>query len=137
MKTFQTVAKKPVSVEVLAYAPTAFYHCQHCEVTFREVGVGNQIHQEQLAEALPEDLSHDFQAISDWIRALVEHYNAQVVVKVIDVASLEGFWKSLRYGVHRYPAVIVEGKDKYIGNDFATVGRLIDRHLAESSSALA
>jgi hypothetical protein len=133
MTAHKMAPTRPVSVEVIAYAPTAFYHCQHCEVTFREVGVGTRVHQEQLADALPADLSHDFQAISDWVRALMEHYDTQVVVKVIDAASLEGFWKSLRYGVRRYPAVIVEGKDKYVGSDLATVGRLIDRYLLKSS----
>ncbi len=123
---------KPVRVEIIAYAPTAFYHCQHCEVAFQEVGFGQQIHHEQLAHALPEDLTHDYQAISDWVRALVDHYCGQVVIKVIDAASLEGFWKSLRYRVRRYPAVIVEGKEKHVGTEFAAVERIIDRYLPES-----
>jgi len=126
---------KAVQVEVIAYAPTAFYHCQHCELTFQEAGFGQQIHKEQLAHALPEDLTQDYQALSDWVRALVEHYCGRVVVKVIDAASVEGFWKSLRYGVRRYPAVIVEGKEKCIGTDFAAARLLIERHLPEPSPA--
>ena len=122
-------ATRPLRVEVLAYAPTAFYHCQHCEVTFDQVGFGRRIHEEQLAAALPEDLLHDYQALSDWVRALTEHYCGRVVVKVIDAASVEGFWKSLRYGVRRYPAVIVEGRDTCAGTDVAAVRRLIDRYV--------
>jgi hypothetical protein len=126
---------RPVRVEVIAYAPTAFYHCQHCELAFQEVGFGPRIRQEQLAQALPEDLLQDYQALSDWVRALTESYCGRVTVKVIDAASVEGFWKSLRYGVHRYPAVIVEGKETCSGIDPATVRRLIDRHLPALSTA--
>ena len=126
---------KPVRVEVIAYAPTAFYHCQHCEVAFQEVGFGRGIREEQLAHALPEDLLHDYQALSEWVRALTEYYCGQVVVRVIDAASVEGFWKSLRYGVRRYPAVIVEGKGKCSGTDWATVRRLVDGSLPVPSTA--
>lgn len=128
-------AAKAVRVEVIAYAPTAFYHCQHCEVAFQEVGFGQRLREEQLAHALPEDLLHDYQALSDGVRALTEYYGGQVVVKVIDAASVEGFWKSLRYGVRRYPAVIVEGKGKCSGTDWATVRRLIERYLPAPSPA--
>lgn len=122
-------AARAVRVEVIAYAPTAFYHCQHCELTFREAGFGDRIRQEQVARALPEDLLQDYQALSDWARALTEHYCGRVVVKVIDAASVEGFWKSLRYHVRLYPAVIVEGKEKCAWTDRAAVGHFIERYL--------
>lgn len=120
---------RPLQIEVIAYAPTAFYHCQHCEVTFQEMGIGRRIHQEQVAYALPEDLRQDYQTVSDWVHHVVNKYCGQVVVKVIDAASIEGFWKSLRYGVRKYPAVIVEGKDKLSGGDLAGAERLIERHM--------
>jgi hypothetical protein len=119
----------PVRVDVIAYAPTAFYHCQHCEVTFEQAGFGRRIREEQLAGALPPDLLHDYQALSDWVRALTESYCGLIVVKVIDAASIEGFWKSLRHGVRRYPAVIVEGRETYIGTDTVAIRRLIDRYV--------
>lgn len=126
---------RALRVEVLAYAPTAFYHCQHCEVAFEEVGFGRRIHAEQLAHALPEDLLRDYRALSDWVRALTEYYCGRVVVKVIDAASVEGFWKSLRYGARRYPAVIVAGREKCTVTDPAAVQQMIDRHLAAPSAA--
>ncbi len=125
----------PVRVEVIAYAPTAFYHCQHCELTFQEVGVGRRIRDEQINHALPADLTQDYQALSDLVHALTAHYGGRLVVKVIDAASVEGFWKSLRYRVRRYPAVIVEGQDRCSGTDAAAVRALIDRHLPAPSPA--
>ncbi len=44
---------KPLLVEIIAYAPTAFYHCTHCEIAWREIGMSNQAHKEQLQNSLP------------------------------------------------------------------------------------
>ena len=32
---------KPLLVEVIAYAPTQYYHCAHCEVLWKETGASN------------------------------------------------------------------------------------------------
>jgi hypothetical protein len=125
----------PVRIEVIAYAPTAFYHCQHCELTFEEVGFGRRIRKEQLAHALPDDLTRDYQAVSDWVRALTDLYGGRIAVRVIDAASVEGFWKSLRHGVRRYPTVIVDGKEKCLGTDLATVRQVIERQRPSLSPA--
>lgn len=107
---------EPLMVEIIAYAPTAFYHCTHCEVAWREMGASNHIHDEQVQSSLPPDLADDYQAISDWVREVFRLYCDQLLVKVIDAASLEGFVKSLRNGIHRYPAIILEGK-KFTGDE--------------------
>lgn len=125
---------RPVRVEVITYAPTFFYHCQHCELTFREMGVGAAVHREQAREALPEDLRQEYQALSLWAHDLVERFEGKVMVKVIDAASLEGFWKSLRHGIRRYPAVIVQGTDKFIGIDLRTALPSIERHVERAQA---
>ena len=133
MEALDRESGNAVRVEVIAFAPTAFYHCQHCELTFREAGFGERFRQEQLAHALPEDLLRDYQTVSDWVRGLTERYCGHVVVKVIDAASVEGVWKSLRYRVRRYPAVVVEGKEKCAWADRDAVHRLIERYLPAPS----
>ena len=117
---------KPILVEVVAYAPTGFYHCQHCEIVFKEQGVGNKIHAEQLQSALPSDMMRDYEQVSRWVNAIVDRYGEQVAIKVIDAASIEGFWASLRHRLRQYPAVIVEGKEKF---------KLADAQAAESAIA--
>jgi hypothetical protein len=42
-------------------------------------------------------------------------------VKLVDAASIEGFWKSLRYRLRRYPAVIIEGTERHVGLDLGPV----------------
>jgi hypothetical protein len=121
---------KPVSIQVITYAPTAFYHCQHCELAFREIGIGERLRRREAAEALPDDLTREFQAVSDWVHGLLQRHRGRVRVDVLDAASIRGFLTSLRHRVGRYPAVIVDGRDKRIGLDFAALDPLIDRKVA-------
>ncbi len=107
--------EKPLEVEILAYAPTAFYHCTHCEVAWTETGRMQRVHEEQLESSLPSDLMQDYRAISDWVREIFRVHCDRVVVKVIDAASIEGFYKSLKYGTRRFPVVIVNGEARFSG----------------------
>jgi hypothetical protein len=54
-----------------------------------------------------------------------------IVLKVIDAASIEGFYKSLKYNARRYPAVIVNGKARFIGSQMlSSAGEEIAHQLA-------
>ena len=113
---FDHTQDKPLLVEIIAFAPTAFYHCTHCEVALREMGATNRIHEEQVESSLPQDLLQEYQVVSDWVKELFRVHCDRVVLKVIDAASLEGVYKSLKYNARHYPAVIVNGKSKFIGS---------------------
>src|SRR5512144_3033721 len=107
---------KPLLVEIIAYAPTAYYHCTHCEVAWREMGMDNHVHEEQLQSSLPKDLIQEYQTVSDWVKEMFRVHCDAIVLKVIDAASIEGFYKSLKYHARRYPAVIVNGKTRFLGS---------------------
>lgn len=124
------VQPAPVLVEILTHVPTLFFHCQHCELVWQQVGAGAAFHQEQLDSSIPDNLKKEYAALSLWARTLGDAYQGRVVFKVIDAASSEGLLKSVRYGARRYPAFIIAGKDKYIGADFDRVKRLIENRLA-------
>ena len=126
---------QPVEVVIVAYAPTVFYHCQHCEIAFGRTSVGESVHREQANAALPDDLRDQFQDISNWVHELAERFGDRIRVKVVDAASIEGVFKSLRYGVHKYPAVIVAGQDKQIGTDFQTLTPVIEKRVAAASAS--
>jgi hypothetical protein len=128
----------PMLVEIIAYAPTAFYHCIHCEVAFREMGKSDKVQKEQFSSSLPADLMSDYLALSDWVRELFRMHSTRVVVKVIDAASVEGVFRSLRYGMRRFPAVIVDGKARFHGtNAFSHAAHEIDRLLRAPDMAAA
>lgn len=121
---------EPVPIEIVAYAPTAFYHCTHCEVVWRQTGFSQGLHEEQVKNALPPDLMGDYQAVSDWVRHLLQTYCDRVRIKVIDATSIEGFWKSARHGLGRYPAVLVGGR-RFSGTDFSQAEEEIRRRIGE------
>ncbi len=123
---------KPLMVEVIAYAPTQFFHCTHCEVLFQEAEVKGvkKFHADTLETSMPADMMQEYRNLSDWILNSVERFGGRVVFKVIDAASMEGLLKSVRYGVHKYPAVVIDGKTKQTGADFQKAQALIDQSLA-------
>jgi hypothetical protein len=124
---------QPVSVQIITYAPTAFRHCQHCEVAFEAMGVGRGVERDAAATSLPADLAAEYQSLSDWIHRLIERHPSRLAITVIDAASIEGVWKSLRHRVRRYPATIVAGREKAVGTDFGAADRLIDSYVTASA----
>jgi hypothetical protein len=120
---------KPLKVQVITYAPTVFYHCQHCELTFREMGIGDRIRREEAQQALPDDLRRDYGVISAWLHDLAHRFGRRVHIRLVDAASVEGFFKSLIHRARRYPAVIVEGPTKYVGTDLGEAKRVVERYI--------
>ncbi len=122
---------RPLMVEVIAYAPTQFFHCRHCEVVWKEAEIDGvkKFHDDAVQSSIPPELFQEYQHLSDWVMDAVERYCGRVVFKVIDAASFEGLLKSVRYGVHKYPTVIVEGKERMTGTDYAAAEAIINKHL--------
>lgn len=131
-RSFDHAKDNPLLVEIIAYAPTAFYHCTHCEVAWREIGATNRIHEEQVASSLPEDLIKEYQIVSDWVKELFRLHCDQIIIRVIDAASIEGFYKSLRYNARHYPAIIVDGKSRFIGSEMLSAASEAIAHQLES-----
>jgi hypothetical protein len=121
-----------IRVEVLAYAPTVFTHCQHCEVAFGQVGVAEGLRRDQARESLPPDLREEFAALGDWVHRLLERHGRRVDVRVIDAASIQGFWKSIRHRARTYPAVVVDGRDRFAGDELPIAEIEIERRVAAS-----
>jgi hypothetical protein len=58
-----------------------------------------------------------------------------VTLRLVDAASIEGFFKSLFRWLHRYPAFVVDGK-KYVGGDFSRVDAMISDSLAAQRAGM-
>ena len=128
---------QPLLVEIIAYAPTAYYHCTHCEVAWREIGMNNRAHEEQLQSSLPEDLIREYAIVSDWVKEMFKNHCDAILLKVIDAASIEGFYKALRYNARRYPAVIVNRKARFLGSQMlSAASEEIARQLASQSAGV-
>jgi len=123
---------KPLTVEIIAYAPTQYFHCQHCELVWDQAQIDGvkKFHADALETSIPPEMMQEYQSLSDWIRNTVKRYSGRATFRVVDAASVEGVWKTLRYGVRKYPAFVIEGQDKLTGTNFAQVEARINQHLA-------
>jgi hypothetical protein len=119
-----------VRVQVITYAPTAFFHCLHCELTFQHMGLGERLRRDEARDALPDDLREEYGAVSEWIHDLVHRFGDRLRVRLVDAASIEGFFKSLVHRARQYPAIVVEGGPaKYVGTDLAEARQVIERYM--------
>jgi hypothetical protein len=119
-----------VTVDVIAYAPVAFFHCMHCELIWQESPARIRDRREQLDTSLPDDLKYEYQRLSDWVRGMVAAHGSWLRFRIIDAASVVGVVKSLWHGIRRYPAVIVDGQALRSGASFEGATVLIERRLA-------
>jgi hypothetical protein len=120
----------PVRIEIIAYAPTEFFHCQHCEVVWAEIGLGQKVRARERADGLlPSDLQDEYTAVSDWVAELVRRLGRRVSVRIVDVASVEGVWKALRHGVRTCPAFVVDGRERIEGFDPIRLTAAVDARL--------
>jgi hypothetical protein len=63
--------------------------------------------------------------LSAWLQDLSARYGEQLRIHIIDPQSPEGFFKSLRYWVRRYPTFIIDRRAKYTGWDRTALERLL------------
>jgi hypothetical protein len=125
---------RPLKVEILAYAPTAFFQCQHCEVVMSEAGLGRRVRQDQLQDGLPGDLQRELALVMDWAARVLATHGQRVEVEVIDAASVRGLWKSLRHRLWRYPAVVVGGRERFRGTNLVAAEGAVAERLAAAGT---
>jgi hypothetical protein len=125
--------ERPVPIDVIAYAPAAFFHCLHCELIWHESAVRRADRAEQLASSLPDDLQDQYQELSDWVHRMLAAHGPRLRFRILDAASIAGFVTAVGYGVRQFPAVIVDGKERSVGAQFERATMLIDRRLAAST----
>lgn len=119
----------PVAVKVVAYTPTEFFHCMHCELLWHEAGIGQRFHAEQRESALPPDLADEYARLGAWIQDIDSRMGTRLTIDVIDAVSLEGFFTILRHRLGRLPAVVVDGR-VFRGDQLEAVEETLQQQLA-------
>jgi len=122
---------KPIRLEIVTKVVTFFDHCRRCQILFDQAGLDKKIHQKEMEE-YPPDLKEEYMKLSDWIRELSRLYKHRLLIKLIDVQSPLGIYKSLRHRIRTYPGFIVEGKETYIGWDKSQLESLLDKYIQGS-----
>jgi hypothetical protein len=125
---------KPIRLEIVTKVVTFFDHCRRCQVLFDQAGLDKKIHQKEMDE-YPPDLKEEYAKLSDWVRELTRLYKHRLLIKLVDVQSPLGIYKSLRYRIRTYPTFIVEGKETYAGWDKSQLESLLDKYIKNSLSS--
>lgn len=124
-----TRTESPVLLEVLARVPTDFFHCGHCERLFDVAGIGESLHSE-IRASYPSEMLQEAECLRERLSALSQRYGARLEIRVVDVHSVEGFLKSLRYRLRRYPAFIVDHQSTFVGWEQKGLDRLLEARVA-------
>jgi hypothetical protein len=124
--------QKPLNIEVVTHVAGSMDHCGQCQVVFNSVGIGGQIHREDVA-SYPEDFLKDWERLSAWVYSLAETYPGKLIIRITDAQSMNGLWKAISRGVRKYPTFIIEGEDQYQGWDNEALKALIHKHLASAA----
>jgi hypothetical protein len=122
---------KPILLEIVTKVLTAWGECRRCRILFDQAGLDQKFHEKQMDE-YPPDLKEEYTRLSDWIRELNRLYKHRLFIKLIDVQSPLGIYKSLRYRIRTYPTFIVEGKETYTGWDKNQLESLLDKYIKSS-----
>jgi hypothetical protein len=116
-----------VPIEVIAPLPEGWGICLSCEMLMARANLDKAPTERGLDEYPPE-WQEDFHRLSDLILDLAEHYGDSILIRIWDPRSLQGLWKSLRYGVRRYPTFVVAGR-KISGWDAAGLEQTLTKAL--------
>ena len=104
--------------------PEGWGICLSCEMLLSRANLDQAPYARGLEE-YPPDWQEDFHRLSDMIMSLSYRYQDGILIRIWDPRSLQGLWKSIRYGVRRYPAFIVNGASKVFGWEEA----VLDQHI--------
>jgi hypothetical protein len=80
----------------------------------------------------PKEVREDYLFLSGWITELAQKYREQILIRITDAQSLQGFYKSIRYRAFRYPAFIINGRKKYTGKDKLLLENLLQEELVNA-----
>lgn len=126
---------KPITLEIVTGLLTTFHLCRQCTVFFDQAGLNQSLHQNEM-DQYPLDLKEEELKLSDWIRELRRLYKHRLLIKLIDICSPAGIYKSIRHRIRTYPAFIIEGKETYAGWDRSRLEALLDRYIQASARPL-
>ena len=104
--------------------PTDYFHCSHCEQIFGAAELGATVRRE-IRITYPPEMLKDAERLATWLADLSARYGERLHIRIIDPQSMEGFFKSLRYWVRRYPTFIINRRTKYTGWELAALERLL------------
>ena len=77
-------------------------------------------------------MKEEYLFLSEWIKELSRKYGGDILIRITDAQSLQGFYKSIRFRAFRYPAFIINKKKKYAGKDKVQLDSLLRKELGSA-----
>ncbi len=105
---------QPILVDAVLPLPEGWGVCLTCESMIAQADMDCGPYQRGLDE-YPPDWQAEFECFSDAIIDLSLRYADSIFIRIWDPRSLQGLFKAIRYGIHRYPSFIINGKKKIVG----------------------
>jgi hypothetical protein len=109
-----------IRVDVILPWPEVWGLCVTCEMVLAQADMGRSPG-ERDAEDLPPEWRAEAERLSILLRNLAQRHGERIAIRVWDPRSLQGMWKSIRHGVRRYPAFIVNGGRRIVGWNVAAL----------------
>jgi len=109
-----------VRVDVISPWPEAWGLCVTCEMVMAQADM-DLSPRERDAEDLPPEWRAEAERLSTLLGGLGQRYGERIAIRLWDPRSLQGMWKSIRHGVRRYPAFIVDGGRRIVGWNIAAL----------------
>ncbi len=119
---------RPVILEIVTKVLSTFDYCRHYRILIRQARLDQKFHWREIDE-YPSDLREELLRLSEWIRELRRLYRHRLLIKLIDIHSPMGIYKSLRHRIRTYPTFIIEGRETYAGWDKNRLEDLLDKFM--------
>jgi hypothetical protein len=126
---------KLVQIDVFYPVPEGWGICTTCEAMMAQAGMVQAPYERGLDE-YPPDWQADFKRLTSLIFSLADNYQDKVKILVWDPRSLQGMWKSIRHGVHRYPTFILDDYKKMSGWDQEGLEKYINEAIKRAESEI-
>ncbi|MEM1951859.1 MAG: hypothetical protein QXG52_09135 [Candidatus Caldarchaeum sp.] len=109
------VLKKPVKVELYEIYPMTLGHCPHYNLLSAEMyAMGAEFCElSTQATEYPDDIIANHRKAAEIVKFLRNNFvgkNMNVEVEMVNLISPVGFFRSIRHGILRRPAIVVDGK---------------------------
>jgi hypothetical protein len=110
----------PIEIEVFSPLPEGWGICLSCEMLMARANMNKPPYERGLDE-YPPTWQEELQRLSDLILDLAGRYGDRIIIRIWDPRSLQGMFKSIRYGVRRYPTFIINRQEKITGLDATAI----------------
>jgi hypothetical protein len=124
-----------VQIDVFYPLPEGWGLCLTCEAMRLQAGLRGEQNRLEPGD-YPQEYLDEVARLTDWVTGLAGRYGGCVIIRIHDARSPRTMWKALRYGVHRYPAFVIDGKRRVTGWDLEMLEERVAQAIGETTEVV-